>query len=187
MFGIKYICLIIFIIINVLFTIGYATQPILTTAQNSIIPSNGVNSKKPKDVIKNAFYINKMSKIITNIKSTYSTDTNYTNVNNDIDLLFKTILIICIIITIFLAIGILLGFFGLKFISKILFLLTMIAMICIFIVIQFVVVTDSFINNYSENGGVYTAPNVSNGSGYYLTLISVIAMIINYFLYAFLG
>lgn len=121
MFGIKYICLVIFIIITILFTVGYATQPLLTTAQHSIIPTSpyGVNLHgKPADTIQNVFYINKISSIFTaiktNIKSTYTTNTNYTNVNNDIDLLFKTIFIICILITISLAIGILLGFIGFK-------------------------------------------------------------------------
>jgi Xaa-Pro aminopeptidase len=70
-------------------------------------------------------------------------------------------------------VGILLGYFGLKMISKLIFLLAMILMIGVFIVIQVVILTDSFISKIKSNGinrNSISSNSTSNGTGYYLIL-----------------
>ena len=84
-----------------------------------------------------------------------------------------------------------LGHFGLKMISKIVFLLVLILMIGVFLVIQVVILTDSFISNIMRNGlaglGNLGSTNTSNGTGYYLILAAVVLMIVNCVIYVFLA
>ncbi len=86
--------------------------------------------------------------------------------------------------------GILLGYFGVKLISKIVFLLAMILMIGVFIIIQVVILADSFIGNINASGlnwNSISSTSVSNGTGYYLILTSTLLMIITYIVYMVLA
>jgi len=159
MFLFKNICLIIFIIITVLFTVGYATQPIVSNYSTSITPSS--------------------------VSNTYIQNTDYTNIDNNKRLIFTTLFYMCIGISILLVCSILIGFLGLKLISKISFFITLILMIIVFLVIQFAIVASSLINMTETKQ--FTTPETSNGSGYYLILVSTCLMLVNYIIYAILA
>jgi amino acid transporter len=196
MLYIKQLCLIIYVIITVLFTVGYASQPILETSQIVQTPtSNTSNTSTPNNTntsstVSRTFYIGKVSDVISNIQSTYSSNNDYSSVSNDLNILFQTLLYTCIAITILLVVGILLGYFGLKMISKLVFLLVMILMIIVFIVIQVIILSDSFISKIKTDGlnrNSISSSNTSNGTGYYLILASTVLMIITYVIYMVLA
>ena len=194
MLYIKQLCLVIYVIITVLFTVGYASQPILELSQlvqTSTNPDGTLsNSSNTSSKVSSNFYIGKLSNIISNIQNTYSSSNDYSSVSNDLNVLFQTLLYTCIAITILLVVGILLGFFGLKMISKFVFLLAMILMIGVFIVIQVVILSNSFISNIKANGfnwNAISSTSTSNGTGYYLILASTLLMIITYVIYVFLA
>ena len=176
MFQFKKICLIIFIIITILFTIGYATQPIVSNYSTSITPTGNTNTQ---NIINTNFYIT------SSISNTYTQNTDYTNIDNNKRLIFTTLFYMCIAISILLVCSILIGFFGLKFISKILFFITLILMILVFLVIQFTIVASSLINMTETKQ--FTTPETANGTGYYLILVSTCLMLVNYIIYAILG
>jgi len=159
MFLFKHICLIIFIIITVLFTVGYATQPIVSNYSTSITPNS--------------------------VSNTYIQNTDYTNIDNNKRLIFTTLFYMCIGISILLVCSILIGFLGLKLISKISFFITLILMIIVFLVIQFAIVTSSVIT--VRDNKQFSRPETSNGSGYYLILVSTCLMLVNYIIYAVLA
>ena len=188
MLYIKQICLIIYIIITVLFTVGYASQPILEISQTSQPLPNSNNSIK----VNSTFYFSKVSNIISFMQDIRSSDNDYSSLDNDLNMLFKTLLYTCISISILLAAGILLGYFGLKFISKIVFLLAMLLMIGVFIVIQVVILSNNFISKIRENGlnkvtGSIGSANDNARTGYYLIFVSTILMVITYAIYVFLA
>jgi len=194
MLYIKQLCLIIYIIITVLFTVGYASQPILETSQMAQTPTNADGTPSSTigttSTVSSSFYIGKVSNLISNIQNTYSSSNDYSSVSNNLNVLFQTLLYTCIAITILLVVGILLGYFGLKMISKLIFLLAMILMIGVFIVIQVVILTDSFISKITSNGinwNSISSTSTSNGTGYYLILASTVLMIITYVIYVFLA
>jgi len=197
MLYIKQLCLIIYIIITVLFTVGYASQPILKTSQLAQIvqtPTNAngtpSNTTGTTSTVSKTFYIGKVSNIISNIQNTYSSSNDYSSMSTDLNILFQTLLYTCIAITILLAVGILLGFLGLKMISKLVFLIVMILMIVVFIVIQIVILADSFIKNIKTNGvslNSISSISTNNGNGYYLILVSTVLMIITYIIYMLLA
>lgn len=173
--------------ITILFTVGYASQPLFTTTIRGMEPSP---SSDPVFTAKSDFYIGKVSNDLINPQGFYSSATsNYTDINNDLAILFQTLLYTCIAITIGLVAGIVLGYFGLKMISKIVFFLVLVLMIAIFIIIQVIILSDSFINNVTSTLGLSNASstNVENGNGYYLILASTALMFVTYIVYAFLA
>ena len=90
----KQICLVIYLIITVLFTVGYATLPLLTN---------------------NVADISNIGKDITTITKSNNNVSSYNKA------LLQFVFYSCISITVLLCIGILLGFIDIKFISKIVF------------------------------------------------------------------
>jgi len=197
MLYIKQLCLIIYIIITVLFTVGYASQPILETSQLAQLAQTPTNADgTPSSTTNNTstvsrtFYIGKVSNIISNIQNTYSSSNDYSSMSTNLNVLFQTLLYTCIAITILLVAGILLGYFGLKIISKIIFLVVMILMIIVFIIIQVRILADSFISNIKVDGlneNSISSISTNNGTGYYLILSATVLMIITYVIYMFLA
>jgi len=195
MLYIKQLCLVIYAIITVLFTVGYASQPIFETSQIVQTPTNKAdgtpaNNSSTPSTVSRTFYIGKVSDVISNIQNTYSSSNDYSNMSNNLNMLFQTLLYTCIAITILLVLGIGLGYFGLKMISKLVFLIVMILMIIVFIVIQIVILSDSFISNIKADGlnrNSISSSNNNNGTGYYLILVSTVLMICTYVIYMFLA
>ena len=176
MFIFKQICLIIFIIITILFTVGYATQPIVSNYSTAITPTDNTNIQ---NTISTNFYIT------SSISSIYTQNTDYTNIDNNKLITLTTLFYMCIAITVLLSIGIILALFGFKFISKIIFLVVLILMIIVFLGIQFAIIASSLITMVSDQQ--FTTPETSNGAGYYLILVSTCTMLVNYIIYAILG
>ncbi len=190
MFYIKQICLVIYLIITILFTVGYASQPIIETSQLTRTPTSATADGSAPSKVSSSFYLGKVSNIISNAQNTYSSDNDYSSMSYNMNVLFQSLLYTCIAITILLVGGVLLGYFGLKFISKIVFLITMILMIIVFIIIQTFILADSFISNINNNGASWNSVSsisTSNGAGYYLILTSTVLMIITYLIYAILA
>jgi hypothetical protein len=156
----KNIFLVIFAIITILFTVGYASQPIVSDSATS---ENGS---------------------VNTIVYTYQ-NIDYTNISNDKKLILQTVFYLCIAITILLTLSIIIALFGLKFISKILFFVILLLMIVVFLIIQFAIVADSLTNMAKTRS--FNTPTTSNGTGYYLILVSTILMFANYILYMFLA
>ena len=176
----KHICLIIFAIITILFTVGYASQPIVSSSSTISTPSGTANSVSNK-----TFYISNYTTTSSNIQNTYTKKTDYSSLSNNEKIVFQTLFYICIAITILLAIGIIIALLGFKFISKLVFLLVLILMIVAFLIIQLSILTNSLV--VMAETQTLSNPNISNGVGYYLILASTILMFVNYILYVFLG
>lgn len=159
MLGLKKLCLPIFIAILIVFTVGYSSQPI-------------IQSDNSGNTIDNA-------KLLISLSDGVKADANT---------LLSTLLYACIGCSVLLAFGILLGYIGMgmKFISKIVLFVVMILMIAIFITVQAIILSKSLLDNF-RNDKTVNIPEYSNGNGYYLILASVIAMIVNYFIYAILA
>jgi hypothetical protein len=157
MLFLKNICLIIFTIITILFTVGYASQPIVTSSASSGAVA-----------VNNTIYIYK--------------NTDYSNLSNNVNKVYTLLLALCIASTVLLVLSIILALTGLKLISKIVLFFILIMMIIVFLIIQIKVLANSIITMVdAKNVNTF---NNSNGAGYYLILASTILMFVNYILYA---
>ena len=179
----KPICLIIFTIIGILFTVGYTALPLISSQINILSPDGSNISSNV------TLYINSFISLINDAQNTYSSS-NYNDlmsVSGITIFLFKSIMYSCIAITCLLALGILLAVFGLKFISKILFLIALILMCIVVILITLIITKNSAvqdITNYITAGG---NGSIDLKSGGVLVTLSTALMFINYLLYAILG
>lgn len=191
MLYVKQICLVIYLIILILFTVGYASQPIVETSQLTSTNPDGTSNNTSNNKVSTSFYINKYSSIISNAQTTYSGDNDYSNMNNNVNIIFQSLLYACILISISIFAGVVISYFGFKLISKIIFLVAMILMICVFVVIQIIILANSIITDYKSSGTLnlnnLESINTSNGTGYYLILVSTILMCVNYIVYVFLA
>jgi hypothetical protein len=184
----KSICLIIFTVIGILFTVGYAALPLISSQLN--IPSPVGGDLGVSNVSANVtLYINSFTQLINNAASTYSS-INYSDlssISGITNIIFKTLLYLCVAVSCLLALGILLALFGLKFFSKIIFLIALILMSIVFILITLIVTKSSEvkdITNFFSSGG---SSSINYKSGGILVIVSTALMFVNYLLYAFLG
>jgi hypothetical protein len=173
----KNICLLSFLIVTILFTVGWATQPIIETS---------------------SIFINNAN-INANINANANTNQEE-NVKNQITIndlksgnIQKALFYLSITTTLLLGIGILIGFLGIigfVFISKIIFFIAMLLMIFVFLIIQINIISGDVINIFKElinnkttNGNI----SVSNGNAYYMILTSMCLMVVTYIVYVFLA
>jgi hypothetical protein len=178
---VRIIFLILFLIIGVLFTLGYNFFSIIN--------------------IKNKLYSGEI--YIDKIKLT-KTETNETDNYNydelDIDSIYKNILLYlyygCIGTSCFIGIGIILSYFRMKFISKILFIVAQTFMTTFVGLILFMYYSSSFIKNIlpfpKTIQGIQIPEEVkeistSYGNGGLLLIISSAAMLVVYIIYSFIG
>ena len=180
MLYIKQICTLVYLIIVVLFTVGYANQPLIMSDNKPLLLFN-FNS-------------------INNITNIYS-DAKYDNVNSNVKIVLMTEYYLCIAITVILSLGIICALFKnfvLKISSKIFFLISLIFMIIAFIILQILIIMKSLVSNITntieediKERTIPTSVNVnfetSSGTGYYLILVSTILMIFNYIIYTILA
>jgi len=165
MFLIKNICLFMFFIILILFTVGYASQPIIVSNNNPLTLLD-----------------------FNSIKRTYS-DNNYSSIIDDVNLAYTSIYYLCILTSVLLVLGIgfvLFKYYIFKVTGSILFLLSLICMIVIFIVLQLLIILNSFITSFdqsSDSKSIQFNIQTRNGTGYYLMLVSTILMIITHIVY----
>ena len=180
MLYIKNICTIIFIIITIVFTVGYTTQPLIVRSGGDPLVLTNFSS-------------------ITNIANTYKNN-EYANLDNNIKLVLISEFYLCISVTLILTLGILLsilGLFAFKVISKILFIIALIIMIIVCIILQILISTDSLdgsvsnIKNVNDVNNIKNLKNISmstsNDKGYYMIMCSTGLMIVTYIIYSILG
>ena len=196
---IKLICLFIFIIVVVLFTVGYTSVPIMNSSStvNINTPTNSnisslitiPNNNNINVIIK--FYIDKFTTKdnITNASSSIT----YESLGGTIAQLFKVLLYTCISATLLTSSGIIVSFLGLKFISKLVFILALLAMILIFS-IMIVLITNNIISNSIKNliipniVGVNISNNTINyDTGFILMSVATGLMFVNYIIYNYFG
>ena len=180
MLYIKNICTIIFIIITIVFTVGYTTQPLIVRSGGDPLVLTNFSS-------------------ITNIADAYKNN-EYANLDNNIKLVLISEFYLCISTTLILTLGILLSILGVvafKVISKILFIIALIIMIIVCIILQILISTDSLVVSVSNIKNVNDVNNIknlknismstSNDKGYYMIMCSTGLMIVTYIIYSILG
>jgi len=179
----KSICLIIFTIIGILFTVGYSALPLISTQINIPSPDgSNINSNI-------TLYINSFTALINDAENTYSSIkySDLTSVSSIINIIFKTVMFSCIGISVLILLGIILALIGLKFISKIIFLLALIVMIIIFIFITLIITKSSAVSDITKFFSSGGNSSIDYKSGGILVTLSTALMFINYLLYAFLA
>jgi len=128
----KYVCIFMYIIIIILFTVGYSSQSILSATQTITMPANADGTVT---IMTATEVLNSNSLMIS---SNNNPGVDYSNINNISTIIFQTLFSICIIITILLSLGVLLSFLNKIFLSKIILLITLILMLIIFILLMII-------------------------------------------------
>jgi len=173
--------LLLFLLIGVLFTLGYSLFSIINI-KNKLY--NG------------EIYINKIK--LTKTETNETVNYNYDELN--IDSIYKNILLylyyVCIGTTCLIAIAIILSYIRMKFISKILFIIAQTFMSTFVGLIVFIYYSSSFIQNLIPIPDTiqgfqipteYIEISTSYGTGGLLLIISSAAMIVLYIIYSFIG
>jgi hypothetical protein len=179
---IKNICLILFTIIGILFTVGYSALPIISSKIN--IPSPTGSSISTNTTL----YINSFTTFINDVEGTYA-NIQYSDITNGglFNIIFKTVMYSCVAITCLIILGLILAIFGLKFISKIIFLLALILMIIVFIVIVLIINKSSAVKDIINYFSAGQNSNINFKSGGILITLSTGLMFVNYIIYSFLA
>ena len=170
--------LILFLIIDILFTVGYNFFPLINFKSN---------------LYKGVIFINKlvMTDNLTNTKTTSNYDE--LTIDSNYKMILKYLYYGCIATSCLIAGGIVLSYLGMKFISKILFILAQTFMTTFVGLIVFMYYSSSFIDSFIPSIKGMDIPEeyknitTSYGSGGMLMMVSSIMMIINYILYSFIG
>jgi len=161
-------CIIIFTIIGILFTVGYATLPLISSTINIKNPEDDSNLK-----FNFTLYFNSYTSAI-NDKENSSINYNDSSIHG-IPSTLKLLMWFYISISGLILIGIILSLFGKNFISEILFRYAISMMIVLIMLIHNSDVT-KFITS-EENS------TVNYKSGVILVIISTVLMMINYLSY----
>ena len=170
----KNICLILFIIINILFTVGYSTLPIFSIRVENI-------------KVETIFYVNNSELKIDGYENANSKIYyNDLPVKDAASFILKALIYSCIAITCLIVIGIIIALLGLKFISKLIFLLALILMIVVVSIILLIVTKNSSVKAITDYFFSIGNPTMSYDSGAILIIISTAGMFFNYLIYTFL-
>lgn len=190
----KYICILIFIVILVVFTVGYSTQPLLNVTVDITvkIPSvpNITKSTETIPVIVIYKYLLYMDKLINNNDNT---TINYKDVNSTLNTISNIVKYAFIGVSVCIGLVIILSLIGLKFVSYIPLLLALTSMIIISIILIIIYSTNfiiDIIKNYISSQSTFI--NISNtkinyDKGSIMIGISTVLLFVNYILYMLLG
>ena len=190
----KYICILIFIVILVVFTVGYSTQPLLNVTADIIvnIPTvpNITKSTETIPVIVSYKYLLYMDKLINNNDNT---TINYKDVNSTLNTISNIVKYIFIGVSVCIGLVIILSLIGLKFVSYIPLMLALTSMIIISIILIIIYSTNfiiDIIKNYISSQSTFI--NISNtkinyDKGSIMIGISTVLLFVNYILYMLLG
>ena len=198
---IRFICLFIFIVVVILFTVGYASLPIMNASPtvNINIPTNPINASGnsslyniPNNInIIIKFYIDKF--VTQDNITNESASVTYQSLGGTIAQLFQVLLYTCISATLLTSAGIIISFIGLKFISKLVFILALLAMIIIFS-IMIILITNNVISNAIKNAIIpnIVGLNITNNTinydtGFIMMSVATGLMFVNYIIYTFIG
>lgn len=161
----KILGLIIFAIVLIIFTVGYASQPVVQ------IP----NADKS---VNQDFIIGNINDLISG------------NVGN----IYNVVFFMCVGVSVLLGLGIIIGFVGIigfTLISKIIFFVVLLLMIIIFIIIQITItggdIANKLLASYNSKNLNTSGLKLSNGTGYYLIAASTALMFINVIVYGILA
>ena len=203
-------CILIFLIITIIFTVGYSTQTLISAKQIITMPPiNGVFSTMTASEI---LTFNSLM-----ISSNDNASIDYSNFNDDCKLIFKGVFGLCVSITSILGIGIILSLFNKIFISKIIFLIALILMLIMFMLLFNLYLTitiasigtdylSNFIANYLNE---FIKDNINNtpipknilpdnitptikntinyDNGFILMSVATLLMFINHFIFMYYG
>lgn len=193
---IRYLCIILFIIIIVLFTVGYASQPIINlnavaNIKMPLLPDGTPVAPDTNEKIEAILYIDK---VIVNNTTIY-----YSDINSSVNDTSNSIKYAFIFASICIGLVIGLSFIGMKRISYIPLVLSQLIMISftsILIIIYNTNYLSDIISNLvnsqdvlNSNGAKVTVLNVkiNYDIGAILITLSTALLIINHFLYSILG
>ena len=169
----------IFIIVVILFTIGYSLLPLITGTET-------IN----QFTFDAAIYVNKLE-----ITDSSKTTTTYNYSDLDISSSYKTMLEYlyygCIMSSCLIGGGIIVSYLKMKLISKILFILVQIFMTTFVSIILFMYYSTSFLKNLTASSLPYMPKGfeltMSFGSGGILVIVAYVIMVVNFILYSFIG
>lgn len=178
--SIKLIFLILFLIIGIIFTVGYAILPIFN-----------LNYSLYECII----YINKINIINKTSNENLLLKYDDLNINNTYKNILNYVYYGCIGTSCIIGAGIIFSYLRMKLISTILFLLAQTFMSLLVVFIVFLYYSASFVKNLipipqtsqNKNIGESQENNISYENGGLLLLLSSSAMIVNYTLYSFIG
>lgn len=194
---VTFACRFVFIAIVILFTVGYASLPIIKASptvniNNQMITGNTSLFTIPNNInIIIKFYIDKFTTKDNITNETASV--TYQSLGGTIAQLFQVLLYMCIATTLLISAGIIISFLGLKFISKLFFILSFLAMIIIFS-IMIVLITNNVISNSIKNlivpnivGLNITNDTINYDDGFILMSVATGLMFVNYIVYNYLA
>ena len=149
----KNIGIIFFIIITILFTVGWATQPLVKIK----ISSNTGSTTTTTTTID--FYMNDIKTTFTGNPGTPDNNISSASNYNDVisNKIMKALFYLAISGTCLLCLGIIisiLGLFGFVFLSKIIFFLAMIVIIIVFLIVQFGILAENLMKNVRDLSSV---------------------------------
>jgi hypothetical protein len=181
MIFLRLIFLILFLIIGILFTVGYNFFSIINV----------------KNKLYNAeIYINKIKHIDRSTNETSFKNYNELNIDNNYKNILNYLYYGCIITSCLIGVGIIFSYLRMKFISKILFIVAQTFMSTFIGLIVFMYYSSSFIEQllpFPENIQGFQIPeeykkfSTSYGDGGLLLIISTVVMMLVYILYSFIG
>jgi hypothetical protein len=196
----KYICILVFIVILILFIIGYSSKPILNLTANASINLESIPTI-PEITLNiptlpnngNFKYLLYMDKIVNNIDNSII---NYKDIDSTLDNISKISKYIFIGVSLCIGLVIVLSLIGLKVISYIPLIISLITMIILSIIIfvinntNFVIdLIKKYISSQTESINLININNMKinyENGGVFIT-IATILLFINYFLYVVLG
>lgn len=217
MLFIKYICLVIFAIIIISFTVGYASQPIMNANINFTANVNNINNQieaqlqqaqalngqqlpKLPEVQNNVELANEQLNLVMFIdkitinNNGETTNMKYGEIDNTLGSIFTAFKYLCIGVSVIIATGITLSIFRLKFISKLVIILALIIMMIITICLIIIYATnylkdalDSLLQSQNIADINISNTNIKYELGGMLMSISTILMFVNYTIYVFLA
>lgn len=172
---IRPVFLIIFLIVGLLFTVGYSFLPIITFTNT--VSNNNINA---------SVYINKLEVDVEGKSNTV----NYSdlNINSNYKSILQYLYYGCILSSCLIGVGIILSYLRMKLFSKILFILIQMFISSFVSIILFIYYSTSFLENLlSIPNGIKQNLNQSFGNGGILIIVSYVILFINYIFYSFIG
>jgi hypothetical protein len=176
MIFLRLIFLILFLIIGILFTVGYNFFSIINI-ENKLYASE--------------IYINKIKRIDRSTNDTSFENYNELNIDNNYKNILKYLYYGCIITSCLIGVGIIFSYLRMKFFSKILFIVAQTFMSTFIGLILFMYYSSSFTKSLVfiplKATEEYKKNTISYGDGGLLLIISTVAMMVVYILYSFIG
>jgi hypothetical protein len=167
-------CIVMFIVIVILFIVGFSALPYATLSSTINVPVPSVASVSYSET----YYVDHL---VANVNGIHAT-IKYSDIPqpNSLDIL-KIFMGVCIAATIVVSFGVVAGLFK-PFMSKVLLFIGLLLVITSYILLQYFVSFQLLLGSVLNPASAYSTS--SKGSGYALVLVSTILMFINLSVYA---